>query len=55
MSQVGAAYRGFAGAMLFAFAIAGCGSGSKTTTTNIAVTGTVGTVTHSATVALMVK
>jgi hypothetical protein len=47
---------GLAGALLFFFAIAGCGgNGHKSTTTNITVTGTVGTVTHSATVALTVN
>jgi MYXO-CTERM domain-containing protein len=47
---------GLAGAMLFVFAVAGCGgSGHKPVTTNITVTGAVGTVMHSATVALTVQ
>jgi hypothetical protein len=47
---------GLAGAMLVVFAVAGCGSGGhKVVTGTLTLTGTVGTVSHSTTVALTVQ
>jgi len=47
---------GLAGAMLVVFAVAGCGGGGhKVVTGALTLTGTVGTVSHSATVALTVQ
>jgi hypothetical protein len=47
---------GLAGAMLVVFAVAGCGSGGhKIVTGTLTLTGTVGTVSHSTTVALTVQ
>ena len=47
---------GLAGAMLVVFAVAGCGGGGhKVVTGTLTLTGTVGTVSHSATVALTVQ
>ncbi len=46
---------GLAGAMLVVFAVAGCGGGHTPVTGTLTLTGTSGTVTHSATVALTIQ